>query len=487
VSTIINFLFGLLSLDDAPTEIQNEALSCLAALTEDNRALAEFVTEQGDWLNILVRLKDSGGFQAVAACGVLHNIFSNMSTNEQSTSGKGASDAILLPKLVETIQQAHHQTSNDGANGTNGHAVHSSPDRVLQMALEITASIATSLQEALELANGKEEEFEGFGDEVDEDDMAEDENDLDEAAMSDGDDPEMTQEEIEADMDMVLGDGQEEEEKSDDQDTLHQLVRSACPAVIMVAQPSQNTMSNEVQSQALAALNNIAWTVSSIDFSQSHLSSLQNTWTGLAQRIWDEVISPVLSSNTADIELATAITGIAWAVCRSVQGRITLRADEHRKFMALYHASKNVANPTESPAGKKDAENLDDTAFQALGVKCIGVLGRLALDPAPVELNREVGVFLMTLLSGIPETPAAIVVEALNEVFDIYADKDFSFDQPVFWDNRFDKHLEEVLPKCKKMAKTIDKRKAPELRSRVDEAVMNLARFLKYKKSEKGT
>ncbi|PQE10244.1 ARM-like repeat-containing protein [Rutstroemia sp. NJR-2017a WRK4] len=490
LSTIINFLFGLLSFDDAPTGIQNEALSCLAALTEDNKALAEFITEQGDWLNLLVRLKDSGGFQAVASCGVLHNIFSNMNTNEQGTSVKGASDAILLPKLVETIQQAHDQTSNNGANGANGHTAHSSPDRILQMALEITASIATSLQEALELANGKEEEFEGFGDEADDevgDDIGEDEDDLDEAAMSDSDDPEMTQEEIEADMDMVLGDDQDDEETSDDQDTLHQLVRIACPAVIMVARPSQNMNSSEVQSQALAALNNIAWTVSSIDFSQSHLSSLQNIWTGLAQRIWDEVISPVLSSNTADIELATAITSIAWAVCRSVQGRITLRADEHRKFMALYHASKNIATPAESPVAKKDAENLDDTFFQALGVKCIGVLGRLALDPAPVELNREVGVFLMTLLSGIPETPAAIVVEALNEIFDIYADKDFSFDEPVFWNNRFDKHLEEVLPKCKKMAKTIDKRKAPELRSRVDEAVMNLARFLKYKKSEKGT
>ncbi|KAM3069489.1 hypothetical protein ACMFMG_005596 [Clarireedia jacksonii] len=486
LSTIINFLFGLLSFNGAPTEIQNEALSCLAALTEDNKALVEFITEQRDWVKLLVRLKDSGGVQAVAACGVLHNIFSNMNTNEQSAFVEGASDAILLPKLVETIQQAHQQTSDNGTNGTNGHAVHSSPERVLQMALEITASIATSLQEALELVNGKEEEFEGFGDEVN-DDMGEDENDLHEAAMSDSDGPEMTQAEIEADMDMILGDDHEDEETSDDQDTLHQLVRIACPAVIMVARPSQNLKFDKVQSQALAALNNIAWTLSSIDFSKSHLSSLQNTWTGLAQRIWDEVINPVLSSNTADIELATAITGIAWAVCRSVQGRITLRADEHRKFMALYHASKNVASPTESPDTKKDAENLDDSAFQALGVKCIGVLGRLALDPAPVELNREVGVFLMTLLSGIPETPAAIVVEALNEIFDIYADKEFSFDQAVFWDNRFDKHLEEILPKCKKMAKTIDKRKAPELRLRIDEAAMNLARFLKYKKSEKGT
>ncbi|KAG4030732.1 hypothetical protein MFRU_011g01880 [Monilinia fructicola] len=488
ISTIINFLFGLLSLDTTPLEVNNEVLSCLAALTEDNKTLVEFITEQKDWFKLLMQLKNSGGFKGVATCGVLHNIFTAMNWADDNTPMDGASDAILLPTLIESMQQAQQ---TNGASGTNGHTTHSSPDRILQMALEITASIATSLQEALELGNGKEEVFEGFGDDdedVNEDEMVENDADLSEGDLSEGEN-EMTQEDIEADMDMVLGDDPEEEEKSNDQDTLHQLVQIACPAVIALAQLSEDSdmQDGDVQTPALAALNNIAWTVSSIDFSKSHLGSLQKAWAILAQRIWDEVVYRVLASNTANIELAASITSIAWAVSKSVQGRIQIRADEHRKFMALYHASKGFETPTDSKVPRKDAEDLDDSAFQSLGVKCIGVLGSLALEPAPTELNREVGVFLITLLAGVPETPAAHAVEALNEIFDIYADKSYSFDQSVFWGNEFDKHLAECLPKCKQMAKKIDKRKSPELRSRVDEGVLNLARFLKYKRTEKSS
>ena len=122
-------------------------------------------------------------------------------------------------------------------------------------------------------------------------------------------------------------------------------------------------------------------------------------------------------------------------------------------------------------------------AFQGLGVKCIGVLGRLALNPAPLALNREIGVFLLTILSALPETPVADMVQALDEIFDIYADKSYECDQ-IFWNNNFWKHLDELKVKVSKATKTIDKRKNTELRSRADEVVLNLQRFLSYKKKE---
>lgn len=258
-----------------------------------------------------MQLKNSGGFKGVATCGVLHNIFTAMNWADDNAPMDGASDAILLPTLIESMQQAQQ---TNGANGTNGHTTNSSPERVLQMALEITASIATSLQEALELGNGKEEVFEGFGDdeEVDEDQMVDGDADLSEGEEGDLSDEEneMTQEDIEADMDMVLGDDPEDEETSNDQDTLHQLVQVACPTVIALTQLSEDSKmeGDDVQTPALAALNNIAWTVSSIDFSKSHLGGLQKSWAGIAQRIWDEVVCRVLASNTANVELAASIT-----------------------------------------------------------------------------------------------------------------------------------------------------------------------------------
>ena len=108
----------------------------------------------------------------------------------------------------------------------------------------------------------------------------------------------------------------------------------------------------------------------------------------------------------------------------------------------------------------------------------------LALDPAPVALNREIGVFLLTVLAGLPETPVADAVQALDEIFDIYADKSYACDE-TFWSDGFYKHLEEVKVKVSKSAKGVDKRKEIELRSRADEAALNLQRFLSYKKREK--
>jgi hypothetical protein len=369
------------------------------------------------------------------------------------------------------------EKASSHSNGTNGNSTPSSPDQVLQLALEIIASISTSLQEALE--NGHEKEFEGFDDEpVDIDEMDADGDDTNnkegaEKDTEESDDDSMNMDEIEADMELVTGDASDDDDATSEELTLERLIRSAAPKILTLARPSEALVNNSIQSSALSALNNIAWTISSIDFSTGHLNSIRKFWSSLAQQTWSEIISPVLASNTADIELASAITSLAWAVSRSVQGAVKLQPEEQRKFMALYQASKGLP--------KKE----DEDAFQSLGVKSLGVLGSLALSPCPVPLNREIGVSLLTTLSSLPETSAADAVEALNQIMDIYADKSYEFDEPVFWGDGFYKHLEEIVPKARKLAKGVDKRKFGELRARIDEAVLNLVRFLKYKRVER--
>ena len=92
---------------------------------------------------------------------------------------------------------------------------------------------------------------------------------------------------------------------------------------------------------------------------------------------------------------------------------------------------------------------------------------------------------MITVLSSLPETPAAEAVEALNQLFDIYGDENLECDREVFWKDDFLKHLEDISPKAKTMAKSIDKRLHGELRSRADEAVLNLNRFTQYKKKNR--
>jgi len=486
IPAITKFIFGLLSFDSVPIALFGDALSCLATLTEENEPLAKQIIDNDFWLKGLMQLRELGGSRAVAACGVLHNIFSTLQWFDHNTPVEGASDAMLIPTLVECVVKAQEQgvVSNGSSN--------SSPDQVLQLALEITASIATTLQEALEHGNRNEKEFEGFGDvdgademmvEDDASDVGKEHENDDEGEEDDHDD-EMDEDELEADMALVTGPDVGDSEYADEQPTLDALIRTATPAVLLLARPSldESPERSTMRDSALSTLNNIAWTVSSIDFATSS-SSLSKTWSALAQHIWKEAVSPVLTSNTADIALASSITSLAWAVTRSVQGQVTLQADEQRKFMALYQASKGLDATTNDK--DKAADQSRGDAFQGLGVKCIGVLGRLALSPAPIELNREIGIFLLTVLAGLPTTPAADAVEALNQLFDIYADKEYDCDEAVFWKDDFYKHLEAIKPLAKKMAKGIDKRKETELRDRADEVVLNLDRFMKYKRSER--
>jgi hypothetical protein len=480
--TFVNFLFGLLGFELTPPEAQSEVLSCLTVLTEDNELLAQQIFDNGDWLRGLMHLKSAKGPVAVGACGSLHNIFSVMQWSDHKTPVPGASDAALLPTLVQTIDTA---VSSEGV--ANGNGPHSTPDQILQLALEITASIATSLQEALEA--GHEKEFEGFGDdELGQDDMdgVADEKGEEADGDEEEEDHEMNDDEIAAEMEMVTGDGPDDEEEASDEPTLEALVRTATPKVLHLVHSAIGSQNEDIRASALSALNNIAWTVSSIDFSARHLDSLREFWFSMAQRIWNETISPVLASDTGDVEYVSSVTSLAWAVSRSVQGRIKIQPDEARKFMALYQGAKTFEiAPEKQVNGAKPQTFESSDAFQSLGVKCIGVLGSLALNPAPIPLNREVGIFLITTLAALPDTPAAVAVEALNAIFDIYSDSSFTFDEPVFWGEGFYKHLEDILPKAKKMVKTIDKRKFEELRARANDSVLNLTRFLKYKKTEK--
>ncbi len=55
----------------------------------------------------------------------------------------------------------------------------------------------------------------------------------------------------------------------------------------------------------------------------------------------------------------------------------------------------------------------------------------------------------------------------------------------MFVQGGFLAHLKALQPDVQKMAKGVDKRTLPELRERADEVVVNLGRFVKYKRDER--
>ncbi|ORY65324.1 uncharacterized protein BCR38DRAFT_391619 [Pseudomassariella vexata] len=468
---IVQLLFVLISSDSAPPEVINSGLSCMMTLSEDNPRFVEMILadEETRCFKLLMTLKGGHGLPAVLACGVLHNIFSNMEWFDSSPGRDKSSDAILIPTLTNSLEAA--QLNSEAANDQDA----SSPVEILQLALEILASIGTSLQESIVKGDKTGGGWKGIDDH---EDMAldADENSDVSDKENDDDDDEMDQDEIEADMDLVTAADDYPDESSgiDDLPTLKLLLQKAIPQVLKITKFSSNATDGAaslLRGYALSTLNNIAWALSCLDYSDGHNTAVHAAWAPVARTIYTSAVAPVLASDTSDVDLATLVTGLAWAIARTLKEKTPISGDEHKKFMSLYHASRNLP--------------VDEDPFQSLGVKCIGVLGQLALDPAPIELNREIGVFLLTIVASLPETPAANVVEALNQLFDIYGDERHACDREVFWKDGILKHFEESTPKVKAMAKKIDKRKQTELRTRADEAALNLTRFIQYKQKNK--
>ncbi|KAK4081829.1 uncharacterized protein Triagg1_2570 [Trichoderma aggressivum f. europaeum] len=489
-TSITNLLFTLITYtaqedQDPLLSIRGDAMACLMILSEDNSDLAQKLTCVGGnavCYDALVALKDDVGGDGVLACAILHNIYASLlGLKNISPKTDVADDSDLIPTLTKAIA-----TYIPGENVANGSSW-SSPSEYQQLALETLASIGTSLisemggppqssakKDHSGAGAGKEDNNEDGDDDENMDEVASDADDNEDEDGDDDEDDDMNEDEMEADMDMVTG-ADHGEDNIDHLPTLKSLVQIALPELIRLAnlQPSDD-LSLKIQAHALSALNNITWSVSLFDLSDESNAGIKAAWTPIGRALWQQIVSPTLASDTADVDLATQITGLAWAISRILRGETPLQPNEHRKFISLYQATKGA------PA-RLDPED----PFQALGVKCVGVLGQLALHPAPTDLNREIGTFLVTLLAGLPDTPAADAVEAFNQVFDIYGNEEYPYDAEVFWKGGFLKHLDGTVSKARAMAKSVNKTAQPELRERADEVMMNLTRFLAYKKKHK--
>lgn len=487
---IIPSLCFLVKLKSTPYDVLIENLSCLMTLAEDNLKASQLIV--GDASNCfrqLTKLSALDGPTGVHACGVLHTIYSALSWHDGSPGLDGATDAAIIPSLSAFLRKSRQDQKTYVVAGADTVAV--------TLALEILASIATDLQDSMTKGKGIQEKWNGIddaaakaNDSVEDEDMEKASGDEDddvsgveaEGTEEEYEDMEMDDDAIDADMDLVTGpdDGPEDDAALEDVPTLRAFIQLAIPQLLRLGNYAPNTTEAiAIQAEAISALNNIAWTLSCFDYSEPGTAGILRAWTPIATRIWSKIIGPTLVLDTADVNLASLITSMAWAVSRTLQGSTPVIGDEPMKFMSLYQASKGLSPEVAEEAAKGG----DVDPFQGLGVKCIGVLGQLAQDPCPIKINRQVGVFFITVLNALPDTRPADVVEALNQLMELYSDESLPCDKEVFWGDDFVKHLETILPKVRAMVKSIDRRgSTSELRIRADEALANLSRFIQYKK-----
>ncbi|KAF8459598.1 hypothetical protein BGX38DRAFT_1149821 [Terfezia claveryi] len=484
---IFPFLTGLLSPDcKAPRAVQNIAAQCLNVITEEQDELIKSIIDSEDvFVPLILQLRDTPTssptdplLRTVAVCGVAHNISDYLSVSGNTINP--FTDSINLTKLTAIIQAAskitppvNESTLTSGEPVTEGERI-----EALKDGLEILTSIIASLQDDIdgkipdevpvpdsdfmdedseeELENGVDKDEDGVDDE-----FAVDDESMDEAVMLE-------------EMAMVTAVDRDDSEEANDASSecpIAHLIEVVIPLLLPLCAPQDHSSNSlAIQTRAINCLSNISWTSST---ALPKLSPLFQSFQKHALTVWTSIVVPILHSNTANIELAEAVTGLSWAIAKALGGKLPISqptneggVGEHKIFMSLYNAATT-----------------DD-----LRTRCVGVLGCLGLAPGRIGVNKEIGVFLVSSLSALPPTGNTATdpaIEALNAVFDVYSDAEFDYDEPVFVKHNFLEHLKSILPKVQSMTKKIDKRRFPEQRARAEDATQNLRRFIEYKKKER--
>ncbi|GAA5982299.1 hypothetical protein JCM11641_002000 [Rhodosporidiobolus odoratus] len=181
------------------------------------------------------------------------------------------------------------------------------------------------------------------------------------------------------------------------------------------------------------------------------------------------------------MEVVMAGAGVVWGCVRlgleAERGeQLTVGPDTTPFLSTSVFASNFAAAPT--PAG------------EALRVRVLGALGWLGRrNNVPVEENKQIGLFLLSLLPTAPSQPnpstastPEILLQAIDSFIDLYADEEREYDVPVFREVGMLVELEGRIGGVRAAIKKIDRNKFPDLRSRADGALENLVAFVGYRK-----
>jgi hypothetical protein len=213
----------------------------------------------------------------------------------------------------------------------------------------------------------------------------------------------------------------------------------------------QQQLSVPVIPHALETINDIAWTMA------VRIPEWEK-WKTIALQLLEFAVPRIEGMVSLGEETATTFLGCIWAAAKNLPGTFSLDADDVQLLEKLYTQSASIE----------------------LKAKVIGILG-LAAQTNSIETNQYITKFM---IQGITSQIPLIVVEVIDALMEIFADGDTAYDKPVFVEGQLLLTLKQMLPKLRKLVKTIDSRKEPDLRERADDVLENFTEFLKYKEDE---
>ncbi|CAN3356929.1 synchronized import protein 1 [Diutina catenulata] len=246
-----------------------------------------------------------------------------------------------------------------------------------------------------------------------------------------------------------------------------------------------------VLNRALVALNNFCWLMLAND-------KVPTAWFELSTGVWDLMQQVVASAGagtsgagasgasgagagaaslaalpTASVELQKTVLSILWGIAKAI-GPTVQQKVQMSMIQQLVAQVKGLS--------KSDDESLE------LYLAIMGFLGAVAPLVSDTSVVSEVGGFLMATVDAtvdvVDPMHTEVAIEALNLVYDVFGDKSYPWDAPVFVEQGYLARLREFEPRVKVMFKKVDKNKHHQLKAKAEETWQNLGRFIQYKESE---
>lgn len=223
----------------------------------------------------------------------------------------------------------------------------------------------------------------------------------------------------------------------------------------------------EFTERSLIALNNCCLTLS------QRVPISDSKWASTANDIWVNIFS-YLDTYSQDISILVNCVGTLGAVADSLKENAILTIQNQDVVQYLIQKSHQV----------KTLFPIKIDMINEYYCRTINVLTPLAMVQNRTNITSQISDFLFSILSNPIETPPLILLEALNSIFDIFGDKNYSYDKEVFVEKDRLNFLRNCLPIVRRAIKKIDRTKSRGLRVQADQTVLNLARFIDYKQHE---
>lgn len=437
------------------------------ALSESNSSF--FVaTDDFDFSNLVHQKNPS---VRVYACGVLYNKFVESKIHKAIKCNDDVLESILNVFMnvfsSVDIKSAEAQVNCEipagtpipKANEITKKALTSrSQINAVQIALELTAAVSETIEVDPAKAHGLLASDDHEMEEEEEEEVEDDDDEMDDDVYIEN------SLQFENDIDFGRDDSSGEGKSA----VLELMLGSLLPAV------AGERIYSSCTSRSLAALNNILWTLS------THLKLDNATYKKSLENLWKELV-PELSQNSTDIEALASILGCLWNIAKTFDGAVPLEP-----------VINSITGKTYDPVSYLVTEQYRQTRavfpqdeWVNYSAKAIGFLSVVAMGQKNLEVTKVITEFLVKLLQSVSELPPATMSDALNAIFDIYGDKEYFYDEELFVRGKLLDFLVQILPAVRKVTKKVNKKTQGQLREVCDQATINLARFIDYKRKER--